>query len=150
MDEFRTVIERIRKPLAFAARDNFAHIKSLTDLEPFIKTQIVELRRLAKEGHKIAEIEKLFSGFDSLPPDRKKERIIKAEAVIDALEHGIGAPADGLITPSHLPAPSSPVVEPAVSLRLDTPIQYCRHRLKRGDAQKLGIPPRTRSYFPAL
>ena len=37
MDDLKTILDRIRKPLSFAARDDFAHIKSLAALEPFIQ-----------------------------------------------------------------------------------------------------------------
>jgi hypothetical protein len=34
MEELKAIIDRIRKPLAFAGRDNFAHVKSLSAMEP--------------------------------------------------------------------------------------------------------------------
>jgi hypothetical protein len=88
MDDLKIILDRIRKPLTFATRDNFAHLKSLAALESFMHTQIVDLKRLDKDRLEIAEIENLFSGFDALPPDQKKEHIIRAMVVVDSLEHG--------------------------------------------------------------
>jgi len=152
MDELKAIIERIRKPLAFAARDDFAHLKSLADIEPFIKIQIRELDRVAKERREIPEIEKLFSGFDGLSFDQKRDRILRAAAVIDALEHGQDAPATGITTPSHRPVVPSPVSEHISALSLDTPIQYCKGiGPKRAETlRKLGIATveDALSYFP--
>lgn len=86
MDDLKTILDRIRKPLSFAARDDFAHIKSLAALEPFIRTQVVELRRVMKKRLEIDEIEKLFGGFDSLSLEKKKEHILHAMVVIESLE----------------------------------------------------------------
>jgi ATP-dependent DNA helicase RecG len=152
MDELKAIIERIRKPLAFAARDDFAHLKSLADIEPFIKIQIRELDRVAKERREIPEIEKLFSGFDGLSFDQKRDRILRAAAVIDALEHGQDAPATGITAPSHRPVAPSPVSEHISALSLDTPIQYCKGiGPKRAETlRKLGIATveDALSYFP--
>ena len=75
MDDLKTILDRIKKPLSFAARDDFAHIKSLSAMETFIQTQVANLKRIVKERHEIAEIEALFAGFDALSLEKKKERI---------------------------------------------------------------------------
>ena len=168
MDELKTIIERLRKPLAFAARDNFAHIKSLAALEPFIKTQVMELRRLSIDERGIAEMEKLFSGFDGLSPDQKKERIIAASLLIGSLGHREPSPSVHVASPEIPPHPG-PVRQTqgrplpqgervheasseTVSLKLDTPIQYCKGiGPRRAEAlQKLGIATveDALSYFP--
>jgi ATP-dependent DNA helicase RecG len=85
-NELKTILDRIRKPLSFAGRDNFAHLKSLAALEPFMRAQVEYLKRVAKERPEVSEIEELFSGFDSLSPEKKKDLILKASKVIDALE----------------------------------------------------------------
>ena len=125
MDDLKTILDRIRKPLAFASRDNFAHIKSLAAMESFMRSQAEELKRLAKERHETAEIENLFAGFDTLSTEKKKDRIIKAVVVIDALERYQNIPDD----PPPVPPPPSMGGEHGEGdrgfLRLDTPIQYC-------------------------
>ena len=39
-DDLKTILERLKKPLRYASRDDFAHLKSLTDLEPFVLAQV--------------------------------------------------------------------------------------------------------------
>ncbi len=140
MDDLKTILDRIKKPLVFAGRDDFAHLKSLTDLEPFIKGQIALLKGLVQSRETIEQIEKLFSGFDSLPPDQKKAHIQKASALVDSLEHYQKGSPPGVIsgsrTPLTLPSPEAHAV-----LKLDTLIQYCKGiGPKRAELlKKLGI-----------
>jgi len=126
MDDLKTILGRIRKPLDFASKDNFAHLHSLAALEPFMRPQIEELKRVLKERREVSEIESLFIGFDELLPEIKKERIINACAVIDSLEFDRKAPASKSYSPSPKPVASATMVEPSSPLRLDTPIQYCK------------------------
>jgi ATP-dependent DNA helicase RecG len=127
MDDIKTIIERIGKPLGFAARDNFAHVRSLTALEPFMRVQIEELRRCSTDPQDLQRLEALFSGFDALPADQKKDRIMSATAVIAAL-------ASGRIAPAPMPAVKThargtllhPPDASATPVALDTPIQYCK------------------------
>src|SRR3990172_10232944 len=69
MDDLKTILDRIKKPLTFAARDNFAHIKSLMAMEPLIHALVEKLRRVSDPIDGLLEIEKFFSGFDSLNLD---------------------------------------------------------------------------------
>jgi len=122
-DDLKTILERLKKPLNFASRDDFAHLKSLTDLEPFVHAQIEELRRLSNDKGRIAELEGLFSGFDGLATDRKRAHIQKAVELIDRFgEEGEGmAYSPDWIShsvKSHASEPSG--------VRLDTPVQYCK------------------------
>ncbi len=135
VDDLKTILDRIRKPLAFASRDNFAHLHSLAALEPFMRVQVEELKRLANGREEISEIENLFNGFDHLSPDEKRNHVIRANVLIDSLEGRNEPPA----APVSMPAPIHPASEP--SLRLDTPIQYCKGiGPKRAEMlQKLGI-----------
>ena len=126
MDDLKTILDRIKKPLTFAGRDDFAHLKSLTDLEPFIKGQIALLKGLVQRRETIERVEKLFFGFDSLPPDQKKDHILKAMALIDSLDHYQNGSSPGVISGSQasIVQPSSP--DSHAILKLDTPIQYCK------------------------
>ncbi len=128
MDDLKTIIDRIRKPLDFAARDNFAHVKSLADMEPFIRTQAEELRQVTVRHDDVTEIEKLFTGFDSITLDQKKERILKASILIAAIEHRYeSAVHDRQNPPSERVASGpSPRNSTATVLQLDTPVQYCK------------------------
>ncbi len=159
MDDLKTILDRIRKPLTFAARDNFAHLKSLAALEPFIQSQVEGLKRIAKDRREISEIVRLFVGFNALSLEQKKERIIAARAVIDAFgknektSNGLSSSADSPPHPSPLP-PGERMSSVSLSstggekgeagkalLEQDTPIQYCKGiGPKRAELlQKLGI-----------
>jgi ATP-dependent DNA helicase RecG len=122
-DELFAILERIKKPLSFAARDGFAHLKSLSGLEAFIHAQVQELRHILKDDDRIARFADLFSGFDTLGWEAKKDRIERARAHLDALER------DSRTSPEIGTAavvPSQPAVITGAPLPLDTPIQYCR------------------------
>ena len=141
MDDIKTIIERIGKPLGFAARDNFAHVKSLA-LEVFMRVQLSELRRCSADPAALQQLEALFSGFDTLPADQKKDCVIRATAVIAALEPGRIAPAPRVSTTPRTRASSAHPAEPAgAPILLDTPIQYCKGiGPKRAELlKKLGI-----------
>jgi len=127
MDDIKTIIERIGKPLGFAARDNFAHVRSLAALEPFMRVQIDELRRLSTDPEALEQLEALFSGFDLLPADQKKDRVLRATAVIAALEPGRPVPAPTAAVKTRSRASAAHPAEPvAMPIALDTPIQYCK------------------------
>ncbi len=85
MDDLKAILERIRKPLAFASRDGFAHLGSLAALEPFMVKQVQDLKAITKGNRLVPELEKLFAGFDSLSLKEKKERIKEASKVMDLL-----------------------------------------------------------------
>ncbi len=123
MDDLKSILERIKKPLSFASRDDFAHIKSLTSMESFIRAQVEELKRISQNTPVLAELEKLFAGFDSLSNDAKKERVIAASTLIDVLllsrdeRQQQASPQQS--DERHKEANRSP-------LKLDTPLQYCK------------------------
>jgi len=129
MDDLKTILDRIKKPLTFAARDNFAHIKSLAAMEPFIHAQVQELKRVSEPIDGLSEIEKVFSGFDSLTPDEKKKRVLRATELIEAFERGPVHPVvSKTSTPPEALAQHDPLAAHAQTstLRLDTPVQYCK------------------------
>jgi len=152
MDDLKSILDRIRKPISFASRDDFAHLRSLASLEPFIRVQVGELRRIAPDRREIAEIENLFSGFDGLSPDRKKEHIMRAVAVLETLEHQQASTAASNAAASSRRSTPPASSEPAPSLRLDTLIQYCKGiGPKRAEMlKKIGISTveDALSYFP--
>jgi len=75
------IIDSILKPLRFASKDNFAHLKTVKGLEPLM----TNLSREASlngldEGLRFSfkELESLFSGFDGCHDEIKKEKINRA------------------------------------------------------------------------
>ncbi len=156
MESIKTILDRIRKPLSFAGRDDFSHLKALAALEPFIRVQIEELKRLSNDKILIEGIEKLFTDFDKLPPQQKRDRILDATTLLDAQEfrqdphHASfirqtqhGPPPQGEKIRIILPPSPSVVQEGGEkdSIRLDTLIQYCKGiGPKRAEMlKKLGI-----------
>jgi ATP-dependent DNA helicase RecG len=125
MDNLKTVIDRIRKPLDFASRDNFAHLGSLVDLETFMNKQLETLKRTADAGPWIQDMEKLFIRFDALPPDEKKKRIMKASVMIGSFADQTHIHNPGSRTVETVDDPSKISVE-KTSLKLDTPVKYVK------------------------
>ncbi|MEK6743882.1 MAG: ATP-dependent DNA helicase RecG [Nitrospirota bacterium] len=122
-DDLKTILERLKKPLSFASRDDFAHLKSLSDLEPFVNAQLEELRRLPIDRGTIAELEGLFSGFDCLTTDRKRIQIQRAVEIIAR----IGPAGEGMIRSQVKgPNPVERTASDSSGVRLDTPVQYCK------------------------
>jgi ATP-dependent DNA helicase RecG len=119
-ETLHAILERIRKPLAFASRDGFAHLKSLSGLEPFMRVQAQELQDALPGNSRVQELNVLFAGFDGLGQDEKRERIEKAGSLLDALEQR--AAPDIAEAP-----PAAGVTQAAVQpLPPDTPVQYCK------------------------
>lgn len=125
MEKMQTILERIRKPLAYAARDDYRHVKSLGDIEAFIRAQAEELRRVAGPSADVDELERTFAGFGSLSPERKKERILRATELLAGLERAAVSPAEKPAAAVERPAARSPQTAVA-SVQLETPIQYCK------------------------
>ncbi len=167
MESKKTILDRIRKPLSFAGRDDFAHLKTLAALEPFIRVQIEELKRFSNDKILVEGIEKLFTDFDKLPPEQKRDRILKATALINAEELGHDSQHSGSIRPVQRgPSPKGEKIRNILplsrdgeegkddkdSLRLDSLIQYCKGiGPKRAEKlRKLGISTveDALSYFP--
>ena len=122
-DDLKTILERLKKPLSFASRDDFAHLKSLADLEPFIRVQTEELWRRSIDRGKIAELEGCFSGFDGLRADQKRAHIQRAIEIIDLL----GREGEGMTPlPDTIVKPVKRTASELSNLRLDTPVQYCK------------------------
>jgi ATP-dependent DNA helicase RecG len=142
MDEIKTILERMAKPIDFASRDNFARLDSLVDLEPFMRKQIGDLRQLLKENESVRTLEDLFSRFDGLSPEQKKKRIKSALPVLASLEKVHRAKTLPDITSHPEPLATSPHPDTAASvISLDTPVQYVKGiGPKRAELlKKLGI-----------
>ncbi len=93
-EAFTDILERIKKPLTFASRDGFAHLKSVVGLEPFIRTQLNGLERFMPGNPLIRELGDLFRDFDGMSFQGKEERIRRAIGLIDSLHIGAaGHPA---------------------------------------------------------
>ena len=137
-DDLKTILERLKKPLSFASRDDFAHLKSLADLELFVDAQIKELRHLSNEKGRIMDLESLFSGFDRLAAERKRAHIQRAIEIIDQFDHA----GEGMTRlPDKIHNPVKRQTSETSSVHLETPVQYCKGiGPKRAELlRKLGI-----------
>lgn len=137
-DDLKTILERLQKPLRYASRDSFAHLKSLAELESYVHAQIKELRRLNADGGRVDAIEGLFRHFDALDTDRKKEHIRQALRVIEEFGQGPVAPAGNA---DRRPAAAGRPPTEAAALEPGTQVQYVKGvGPKRADLlRKLGI-----------
>jgi ATP-dependent DNA helicase RecG len=167
MDDLKNILDRIRKPFAFASRDNFAHLNTLAAIETYMRLQIADLKRVSDDNMLIEILENLFTDFDILQPEEKRDRIQKAMALVDAHECGQHAPQSGSVRQTQEPTNLKAVKVRSISLpskgedqgneetgrlQLDTPIQYCKGiGPKRAEVlKKIGISTieDALSYFP--
>ncbi|MBI3753459.1 MAG: ATP-dependent DNA helicase RecG [Deltaproteobacteria bacterium] len=84
-DPFPQIISNLLKPLTFASKDNFAHLSAVRDIEALVKRlcqQAISLSITANEREKITGIQNIFSGFDAIALDKKRERIKRAFEII--------------------------------------------------------------------
>jgi ATP-dependent DNA helicase RecG len=125
-DDFKTILGKMKKPLQYAGGDNFAHLKSLTDMEKFMRPQLKALRRVTPRHADLDRIERLFEGFDNLTVENKRSHILEATALIEALEQGRGEIVPTVPAVLQLTIASSPPSELQSSQRMDTPIQFCK------------------------
>ncbi|HWP48679.1 MAG TPA: ATP-dependent DNA helicase RecG [Candidatus Limnocylindrales bacterium] len=85
---FEAFLAIIQKPLQYAAKNNFANIERVQDLE---KTVLSCIRNLDIQSlpsgiqQKLQVLEGLFQGYDTVPRQRKIEIITEALQVIDAI-----------------------------------------------------------------
>jgi ATP-dependent DNA helicase RecG len=137
-DDLKTILERLKKPLRYASRDSFAHLKSLTELESFVHAQIKVLRLLSADSGRVDALEHLFQNFDALDPDLKKDHIQQALKAIDTFGNGPAKPAD---KPERGPVTARISVTEAAVLAPDTQVQYVKGvGPKRAELlKKLGI-----------
>jgi ATP-dependent DNA helicase RecG len=141
MDSIKIILDRIKKPLEFAGRDGFAHLKTLAAMEPFMRAQIEELKRLSTDKIFIESIEKLFMNFDALQSEKKRECILKATILIDVQLNILNSPeSSSMLQAQQRPYPHGEIVQRTSQLssggehregekdtiQADTPIQYCK------------------------
>ncbi len=66
-------LDRLKGPLQFAAKDDFAHLHVVKDMERFVRAWAdAALKERALPVPFIEKIIRLFTGFDQFPPKRKK------------------------------------------------------------------------------
>lgn len=114
------IISSILKPLYFASKDDFSHMNSIKGLELLASRLCSDILAMRDVGTEIKavflEIKNLFSGFDGLPSDIKKEKVVRAIGLVSSL--------------SKKPAKQTPVVTVDEVKRrlkaLNTPLEYVK------------------------
>ncbi|MBW1659426.1 MAG: DEAD/DEAH box helicase family protein, partial [Deltaproteobacteria bacterium] len=97
-------LQRLTGPLEFAARDNFAHLHVVKDLERFVqKWAAAATKDRSLPPPFIDQITRLFTGFDALMEVEKKKRLQEALRLLKSPEiHSQEGPVWAL-TPEELP-----------------------------------------------
>ena len=131
MTDLRTHLSRLDKPLQYAARNDFANLPKLRDLESFVRHQIEALQSRALPATMPAMLTQLAEtvrGFDDLTLAEKRQRVQQAAQILSRL-HGLSTGADALSTSA---PPARPAAAPAPTPAVDSadplaqPVQYMR------------------------
>ena len=131
MTDIRTHLSRLDKPLQYAARNNFANLPKLRDLESFVRHQIQALQSLplpdAMPGL-LAQLSEAVLDFDGQALTEKQQRVQQAAHILTglhALSDGGNAPAASAPAPSPAAAPE-PEAAAVCEDFLTQPVQYLR------------------------
>lgn len=85
------ILNSIKKPIAFASKDDFSHIGAIKGLEGLMKRLCMELKSINPPTEVVSGFDRLnglFTGFDSLTTDEKKEVITKAARLVNEISCG--------------------------------------------------------------
>jgi ATP-dependent DNA helicase RecG len=88
-EQFFKVLELLSRPLRFASKDDFAHIGTLKGLEQLVDGLCKEGAALGiskKTAVAFKDLKEVFTGFDALGAGDKKERVLKAMAIIESIK----------------------------------------------------------------
>jgi ATP-dependent DNA helicase RecG len=123
MHNVEDIINSIRKPIIFASKDNFSHIGALKGLEGLVNRLCVEVRSINPSHDLLSGFDRLrllFTGFDDLPTDEKKEVITRAALLVNGIS---GGPGGG----TAVPAAFVPPEEVKKNLKeLSRPLEYVK------------------------
>ena len=131
MTDLRTHLSRLDKPLQYAARNDFANLPKLRDLESFVQHQIEALQSRALPASMpalLTQLAETVRGFDDLMLAEKRQRVQQAAQIVSCL-HGLSTGADAVSAPV---APAKPAMTPAPTPAVDSaeplaqPVQYMR------------------------
>jgi ATP-dependent DNA helicase RecG len=115
--EFKDILQRLSRPIEFAARDNYAHVHGVKSLGPFVCEQV--LQALARGPHAVPveinllALRQLFQDFDQTSdPEERKHRVHRARLLLRQLTSGRVEVAQAKTASPPRTTPSSPT-EPA-------------------------------------
>ena len=113
----QTHLERLRKPLHYAMRHNFAHLATLRDLEPYVHHHVQALQGLTLPSALpplLQQLAQTLCGFDTLPLLQKQMRLRQADTLLSQMHATLSA------------APPATVAPPPAGDPLAQPVQYLR------------------------
>jgi ATP-dependent DNA helicase RecG len=90
------LVSRLKAPLEFAAARDFARLAQLKDLEPVVRALAGQARELPlpPAARKLVErIEEAVKGFDTAPPERRRQAVEDALALVARLEAAVQSPS---------------------------------------------------------
>ncbi len=130
--------ETLLRPLEFASKDDFAHLKNIKGLEELVSGFFKDSKDLSPV---LTNLYELFSGFDSLDSDEQKSRISRAKELLfsghDLTDSANISVVSADPSRSDLSKTGTPVLNlPQVNenlKKLQTPLQYVK-----GIGPKLG------------
>ena len=131
MTDLRTHLSRLDKPLQYAARNDFANLSKLRDLEPFVQHQLQALQSRplpAAMPALLTQLAETVRGFDDLTLAEKRQRVQQAAQILSRL-HDLSAGADtpsAPVAPAKPAAPPAPAPAPESADPLAQPVQYLR------------------------
>ncbi|HSE57075.1 MAG TPA: ATP-dependent DNA helicase RecG [Nitrospiraceae bacterium] len=126
--EFKDILQRLSRPIEFAARNNYAHVHGVKSLGPFVCEQV--LQALARGPHAVPveisllALRQLFQDFDQTSDaEERKRRVQRARMLlrqlasgrVEVAQAGTSSPPTTTPSTSHEPAgPRRPPWERAV------------------------------------
>ena len=120
--EWKTIIESLEKPLLYASHNDFANLKKLKALDPYIDSWLEKAGGLGSPPFLrdlLKDLGAALSGFDALDLEAKRTRIREARGLLNKMKAGK--------PPAEKPQPASTVSEfQKMRRELLTPIQFIK------------------------
>ena len=130
MTDLRSHLCRLGKPLQYAARNDFAHIARLRELESYVRRQLEPLHALRLPdpvAALLADLAASVAGFDDLSLPDKRRRVEQASQILAQLQRLEAGDTEDTAAPDppagagDVPAPAS-----AAPQSLSQPVQFLR------------------------
>ena len=132
MTDLRTHLSRLDKPLQYAARNDFAHVARLRELEAYVRRQLEPLQALRLPDpvpSLLADLAASVAGFDDLAVPDKRRRVQQASRILSQLQRlDAGATEDAAADPPAAVGAAAPASAPPQPLSepLSQPVQFLR------------------------
>jgi len=133
MESVEEILQRMESPLRFASREGYRHVSALRDLEPLMAGHVAALKGkdwesvspgLPPPSGLLDDFGEVFRGYEALPDEEKKGRIVRAVRLLDEIRRWI--PRRTAAIPDAAPAlPGTEDVRLSL-YQLSTPARYVR------------------------